>query len=135
MEETILSRLRDWMNTGPGRWAAVGVILVLVAAAAAVFLRDSTEADADAIRAKGRKILYYCTSCKETGEARIGWGDEFPLSCPHCGKRTAVTAFRCVKCRNVIQKKDDLVYPCPRCGFVYDKRIAPEYPLQPSSGP
>ena len=136
MEETFFSRLRDWMNTGPGRWVAVGVVALLVAAAAAMFLRDGGQAEADAIRARGRSVLYYCKSCKETGELRVGWDDQFPMVCPHCSKKTAVLAFRCPdpKCKQIIEQKPDIIYYCPHCGFKIDKRIIKDGPVGPRMG-
>ena len=134
MEETICSRLRDWLNTGPGRWVAIGVVLALVGVTAAVFLRDTTEADADAIRAKGHKVLFCCKSCEETGEMWVAWNAKFPQECPKCGKMAAVLAFKCIKCGNIIESRKETDFTCPRCGHPYHSIFAGQDPLGPTSG-
>ncbi len=123
--ENLLSRLREWMNTGLGRWTAITAAVVVLGVAALVFLRDSTGVRADAIRAKGRDVLFYCRACQATGQVHIAWDEKFPLECPQCHERQAVPGFRCGKCRRIIEVKSDLVYRCPYpdCRFLYDKRI------------
>ena len=132
METNIISRVREWMSTGLGRWVAVAAVLAILGAAAATFLRDRTRADADAIRAKGHKVLYYCKSCQQTGQMHIGWDDKFPQECPKCGKTAAVLGFKCIKCRNIIESRKVQSFRCPRCGYAYYSIFAGQDPLAPS---
>jgi hypothetical protein len=126
-EGSLLGRAREWLNTGAGRWIAVATALVLLAGALAVFLRDPAKGRTHAVLSKGRTYLFYCRACQQTGELHLPYDAKFPQTCPKCGKKEAYLGFRCVGCRNIIEKQDAPVFTCPhpQCRYVYDQRIKP----------
>ncbi len=124
MEQNPFSRLREWMSTAAGRWAAIALVLLAVGGAAAMFFSGSG-GEADDIRSGGRRYLYYCRQCQATGEIRLAWDAKFPVNCPKCGKREAVIGFRCSKCGRIIEDRRDPVFECPHCHQVYDNRLNP----------
>jgi Zn finger protein HypA/HybF involved in hydrogenase expression len=130
-----IARFREWINVGAGRWIALLASLGLVTFAVLYFaLRDETSDRRDDILGQGRKVLFYCRNCKETGTLEgVPFNAEFPLPCPKCGQKEAVVAFKCVRCGRIIEKKSEPVYRCPHCNFVYDNRITGGG--EPLSGP
>ncbi len=118
MEDSFLARARGWLNTGTGRWVTISLGLLLVGGAAAMFFVGGSGTKADAIRAKGKRVLYYCESCGATGEMRIPWNATFPLVCPKCGKRQAVLGYRCRKCKKITKMTEGEEIPCVHCGYV-----------------
>jgi len=91
----------------------------------------SSEAEkARSIRKKGRGTFYVCKSCGASGKTRIGYDDKFPVKCPQCGEVAAVGALKCTKCGRIIEARDEPVYRCPHCGFVYDNRLSGARPAR-----
>jgi len=134
MPENLFHRVREWISSGTGRWVAIGVVVLAVAAAAAVFLGGSG-GEADEIRAGGKSVIYYCRACGAAGQTRLGWDDKFPLECSRCGKQEAVRGRRCPRCKNIIEKKDEPRYLCPHCQFVFDRRAMKQAPAPPPGSP
>ncbi len=133
--DSAIARFRGWMNAGAGRWIAVLGSLGLVTFAVLYFaLRDDTSGRREAIVDRGRKVLFHCRECKETGTLEgVSYEAKFPLPCPKCGRRQAVVGFKCVRCGRIIEKQSAPVYPCPHCKFVYDNR--PAGAGEPMTGP
>jgi len=129
-EGGFLTRFRAWMNTGPGRLATIVVALAIIGGAVALgiaYMRAPSKA-VDQIRKKGRKALWYCPACKQSGEVRISYDAEWPIDCPKCGKHTAVRAFKCTgrNCGKIIPEGGPgTIFRCPYCGKVYDRRMLP----------
>jgi len=63
---------------------------------------------------------------------RIGYDDKFPVKCPQCDEAAAVGALKCTKCGRIIEARDEPVYRCPHCGFVYDNRLSGRAPPPPA---
>jgi len=118
MEDSFLARARGWVNTGTGRWVTISLGLLLVGGAAAMFFAGGSGAAADAIRSKGKRVLYYCDSCRDTGTTRIAWNAAFPVACPKCGNQQAALGYRCRKCKKITKMTEGEEIPCLHCGHV-----------------
>ena len=116
--------IREWMNEGSGRWVTLVGSLVLLAVAVTVWILRSSgsEQRIKAIQDAGKAVPIYCRACKHTEELRLPWNPPMPMACPKCQAVEAVPAFRCVGCRQLIERKHVPVYRC-RCGQVYDNRV------------
>jgi len=124
-------RVREFLNSALGRVVVIGALVLILAGGAFRILRDSTQIEADQIRAQGRNVLYYCSTCGAGGEIHVAFDATFPMDCPKPGcDGKAVRAFRCAnpKCRQIIAAEDRPVYSCPHCGYVYDNRLTPAGP-------
>ena len=134
-----MSALREWMNTGAGKWLTIVLCLLLIGGAVAFWvLRPSKqEGAARAIMANGLDATILCKACGHTGQQRVAWDTKFPVPCPKCGKVEAVVGFRCAGCRRIIERRPELVYRCPHadCRYLYDKRTGPGQPDPPGLTP
>jgi len=128
-EESLLTRIRNWINTGVGRWVAIGLAaVVIVVAVVALVFGGGSGARVQEIRGRGRRVLYICKACGATGETRIAYETKFPIGCPTCGKNVAALAFKCVKCGKIIESVQAPYFRCPHCRHIYDNRLAPSAP-------
>ena len=127
----MLESVREWINTSTGRVITITACIVVILGGLIMTVmyasKSGTQRKADEIRGKGLDYLYYCQACKQTGTLEKQPYDlKFPVKCPHCGEKKAVLAFKCVKCREIIERKPDPVFRCPHCNYVYDSRIPSE---------
>jgi len=124
-----IERIRTWMNTGPGRLVTIVLAVGVIGAAVGWAVMRATGGDAsEGIREKGRKALWYCTSCKQSGEVRVSYDAAWPMDCPKCGKHTAVLAQKCRgrNCGKIIPAPGPGQFVrCPYCGKMYDMRQIP----------
>ncbi len=119
-----MSRFREWMNEGAGKWITIVACLGLTTGATAWWiLRPSTDAAAvGRIKAKGSEFSFYCRACKKTGKTRIAWGQAPPVACPECQVVQAYPGFSCAGCRKIIERREETFYSCPHCRYTYDRR-------------
>jgi len=125
-EESRISRARQWINSPAGRWTAIGAAAVLLATAAWIFVGDGGDQRAKDIVQKGHTVYYYCKACKATGKTAKPYDQPFPIVCPKCGAPQAVEAFRCRRCKRIIENiKGVQVFHCPHpdCRFKYSRRV------------
>jgi len=123
--EGILSRIRSWMDEGSGRLIAVVVALaVIIASVGWLAVHGGGDPVRGEIRKAGRQVPYVCKACGSTGKTRVAWEAAPPWECPECHEVKAAAAFKCVKCRNIIEDPRKPVFKCPKCGYVYDSRDA-----------
>ena len=84
--------LREWINTGAGKWVAGLGGLALIGAAVWVFVAKGSglEDQRAAIRGKGRNIIYICTNrqCGSTGKMHVEFDEAYPTVCPKCGSNS-----------------------------------------------
>ncbi len=127
MEESLLTRARGLINTGPGRVVAIVLALAAVAAAVTVAVRSptSTEREAERIRDKGINAPYVCKGCGVTGKTHKPFGVQFPIECHQCRRQQAVAGFPCFGCKRTIEAVDAALFRCPHpdCRYVYDQRL------------
>jgi predicted RNA-binding Zn-ribbon protein involved in translation (DUF1610 family) len=135
MPESLLHRVREWINSATGRWVAIGAAVLAVGGAAAVFLGGTGGDERDEIRSGKQSVVYYCPACGEGGQARVGWDEKFPLKCPRCGRQQAVRGRPCPRCGNIIEKKNEPRYLCPNCQFVFDRRAVKRGPAPAPAKP
>ena len=127
----LIDRIRGGMETGPGRWVAIAVIVLALGGAAVLFFARGNDAASRVADRKARGIptLVYCKACKASSRVRIKEGQQLPVECPKCGAPQAVAGLRCNGCDEVFPIPDKLVYKCPKCDFRYDDR-----PTKPPGG-
>ena len=116
---------REWINSGAGRWVAGIGGLALIGAAMWVLIGRGGDLDEKraAIRAKGRKIIYICTSrqCGSTGKMHVEFDEPYPATCPKCQGKSSVPGFKCTQCRKVFVKTESMVFRCPHCKKLYER--------------
>ncbi len=126
MTETgnLISQIREFINTGAGRWVAgiVVVGLVAVGVLVAYSYRGGPEMRFEQIRGKGRPAPLLCKACGYTGEAKVPLQQEFPMECPNCGSKQLIEGLKCLGCPKIFEKPTQLVFRCPQCGYFYDDR-------------
>ena len=101
-------RFREWLNGPAGRWIVGGTVLALIGVAVTLSVTGSSNLDGkrDRVRAKGRRIFYYCTACKASGKLHVAFDQTYPVPCPQCKQPAAVPGFRCTRCGKMFEKVD-----------------------------
>ena len=118
---TRITDLREWVSAGPGKWAAILLAVVIVVLAVMVWgsRDDGGNAVREGIKARGWDVTYLCNNCKKSGQTHIAYEAPAPFTCPECKSKSAVYAFRCGGCKNVIENRKDPSFKCPHCGKVF----------------
>ena len=119
------ARLRERLNTGLGKLAALTAALLILGGSVVFFVtrKGGSQQHVNRIVAGGKTVTFLCGACGESGQTHIAWGEPFPVPCPKCGKRQAVSAFKCFGCKQTIAARSDPLWNCPRCNHLYDNRL------------
>ncbi len=128
MTETgnLISRIREFINTGAGRWVAGVVVVGLVAVGVLVAYsyRGGRESEIEQVHSLTQQLPLLCKACDYTGKMRVPRRQKFPMDCPTCGKQQLIVGIKCLGrgCRKIFEKPTQLVFRCPHCGYYYDDR-------------
>ena len=120
----MIGEIREFINTGAGRWIAgiVVVGLVAVGVLVAYSYRSGRESEIEQVHSLTQQLPVLCKACGYTGEVKVPRRQEFPMDCPNCGKQQLVVGLKCLGCPKIFEKPTQLVFSCPRCGYQYDDR-------------
>jgi len=120
--------IREWMNTGSGKWVTgLGGLALIGAAVWGVWAFAAKGGYLGGKRAamkdKGRNIIYICTSppCGSTGKMHVEFDEAYPAVCPKCRQKSAVPGFKCTTCGKVFVKTESMVFRCPHCNKLYER--------------
>lgn len=85
--------------------------------AGAVFMYLRIRPPADSLPARTYPVVVRCETCGHETKLQAPFDAVFPVKCPHCGRMTALAAWRCRDCGKTFvpeSTREDVT--CPECG-------------------